>query len=289
MQFSEQVHKLVQLAIEEDLGGGDLTSELSVPDSLFAHAKIEARQGLCCCGLAVVPIILDEIDAEVDLQLEAQDGCVLEAGAAIARLSGRARSLLAAERTILNFMQRLSGVATYTNAFVRQVPEMLVLDTRKTTPGWRELEKYAVRTGGGTNHRMHLSDLIMVKDNHIDAFLSQEEGVGRSQGLGALLQRVQKDKPAGMQVEVEVRDQQELRLALDAEVDFVMLDNMSDPEIKEALEIVEAHPASPRVEVSGGITVERACALFALGVRCVSVGALTHQATSVDIAMSISI
>jgi len=268
----------VALALEEDLAFGDITASLTVPETHSSRAEIVAKQRLVMCGEEILPTILQEGHWGISCKVRAQDGAWLEPGAVIAELSGLTRELLAAERTILNFLQRLCGVATYTREFCAVEPELLVLDTRKTMPGWRVLDKYAVRTGGGKNHRFCLGDMILVKNNHIDA---------HPEGIRGALADIAERKPLYMPWEVEVRDMQELQVALEYKPTIIMLDNFSDENIGEAVSLVRKQSERPLIEVSGGITRTRLASIRAAGADAVSVGALTTQAQNVDISMRI--
>jgi nicotinate-nucleotide pyrophosphorylase (carboxylating) len=278
MKGANLVRKLVDLALEEDLAFGDITANLTVPEEHRSVARIIARQRLVMCGVDLLPIIIGEGRWGIKCEIEVEDGAVVEDGGVIARFSGLTRELLSAERTVLNFLQRLCGVATYTRDLVSVEPRLIVLDTRKTIPGWRVLDKYAVRVGGGRNHRFGLGDMVLVKNNHIDA---HPEGI-----RGALL-AVVKGKPLYMPWEVEVRDLLELKIALEFKPNIIMLDNFSDLLINEALEVVRSEKERPLIEVSGGVTRERLGVIYQSGADAVSVGALTTQAPNVDISMRI--
>lgn len=279
MDSNHLVRKLISLALEEDLALGDSTASLTVPEGHTSTARIIARQGLVVCGGKVIAAVIEEGRWQLGCALKVQDGEWLEAGTTIAELHGPTRQLLAAERTLLNFLQRLSGVATYTREFCAHAAGLLVLDTRKTMPGWRFLDKYAVRVGGGRNHRFCLGDMILVKNNHIDVHPG---------GMRAALTDIAEKKPPYMPWEVEVRNLEELSTALEFKPTIVMLDNFSDELLKEAVGRIRAVPQPPLVEASGGITRERLAAIKASGVDAVSVGALTTQAPNVDISMRIA-
>lgn len=279
MLESPLVCRLIDLALQEDLALGDITSELTIPLTHRSKACVLARRKLVVCGLGLIPLILQRLKSKTECTLSSADGQWAKEGEILAVLEGPTRELLAAERTILNFLQHLSAVATRTKETVARAGEITILDTRKTTPGWRVLEKYAVRTGGGKNHRFSLGDMILVKNNHIDA---------QGGDMAKTLSRIQKERPSYMPVEVEVRSLAELKTALTFTPDVVMLDNMDDPMIRQALKIVSALSRPPLVEVSGGISPERLTRLEKLGVRYVSMGSLTSQAGAVDISMRIS-
>lgn len=278
MNGANLIRKLVDLTLEEDLAFGDITASLTVPEEHTSEARIIARERLVMCGYEVMRVVLQEGKWALSCKECAEDGEWLEAGAVIAELSGRTRALLAAERTILNFLQRLCGVATYTREFCATQPGLVVLDTRKTMPGWRVLDKYAVRVGGARNHRFCLGDMILVKNNHIDA---------HPDGMRGALRDIAANKPLYMPWEVEVRNIEELRIALEYKPTIVMLDNFSDEGIAQAVSIVKALPERPLVEVSGGIRRERLATIYATGADAVSVGALTTRAPNVDISMRI--
>jgi nicotinate-nucleotide pyrophosphorylase (carboxylating) len=272
------VRRLVRLALDEDLAGDDVTSEIAIEDGIACRAEVVARQGLVVCGLPIIAEIFDEHGASsAAVELLAEEGAEAVENAVLARIRADARTLLALERTILNFMQRLCGVATYTRAFVSAAAPVAVLDTRKTMPGWRVLDKYAARVGGARNHRANLSEMMLIKNNHID--------VGG--GVKAVLARAAK-RPSSLPLEVEVRSLQELEEALAASPQMVMLDNMKDGDISKALAEIKRRAPAAQIEVSGGITARRCAALAALGVTLVSSGALTTQAPNADISMRIS-
>lgn len=278
MKGSKLIRKLVALALEEDLAFGDITASLTVPEAHHSRAVIIARQRLVLCGSEVVGMILQEGHWSIESSFKASDGDVLEDGATIAELRGLTRDLLAAERTILNFLQRMSGVATFTREYCQVEPSLMILDTRKTIPGWRMLDKYAVRVGGGKNHRLCLGDMILVKNNHIDA---------HPNGMRGALAHIAENKPLYMPWEVEVRDLKELAVALEFRPNIIMLDNFSDDGIREAVSIMKAQGEAPMIEVSGGVTRGRLRAIREAGADAVSVGALTTQAPNVDISMRI--
>jgi nicotinate-nucleotide pyrophosphorylase (carboxylating) len=278
MKGANLIRKLVDLALEEDLAFGDITASLTVPEDHTSAARIIARQALVMCGCDVLPVIIQEGRWSIELALKVEDGQLLSPDSVIADLKGLTRELLAAERTILNFLQRLCGVATYTRDFCSIEPGLVVLDTRKTLPGWRVLDKYAVRVGGGRNHRFCLGDMVLVKNNHIDA---------HAQGMRGALRDIAANKPVYMPWEVEVRNIDELRIALEYKPTIIMLDNFTDTAIVDAVQIVRTASEPPMIEVSGGITRERLAAIRLAGADAVSVGALTTQAPNVDISMRI--
>ena len=279
MRGSPLVRKLIGLALEEDLALGDVTAELAISPEHRSSARVVARQKLVVCGLEVVRMIVEEGRFGLDIREKAQDGVFVEPDTVLVELEGATRGILGAERTILNFLQRLSGVATHTREFVAGVSGLRVLDTRKTMPGWRVLDKYAVTVGGGCNHRLSLGDMILVKNNHIDA---------HSHGIRGVLERVAAQKPLYMPWEVEVRNLEELKVALEFNPTIIMLDNFSDEAIAQAMAVVKVNRKPPLIEVSGGVQRARIEKLSQLGVDAVSAGFLTTQAPNVDISMRIN-
>lgn len=280
MHGSKLIRKLIALALEEDLSFGDITTSLTVPEGHRSRARVIARQAMVMCGVEVLGLIVAEGHWGINVKTLVADGDQLSDGTVIAELEGLTSELLAAERTILNFLQRLCGIATFTRDFRQIEPGLVVLDTRKTMPGWRVLDKYAVRVGGGKNHRFCLGDMVLVKNNHIDAHPG---------GMRGALESVAQGKPLYMPWEVEVRNLEELAVALEFRPSIVMLDNFSDELTREAVALVRQHREPPMIEVSGGVTRERLKAIFAAGADAVSVGALTTQAPNVDISMRIAV
>lgn len=279
MEITPAVRKLITLALEEDLALGDITANLAVPAGRVSTARVVARQRLVVCGLPIVHAVAEMGGWSIKCDIRHREGQIVENETLLIELEGSTRALLAAERTILNFLQRLCGVATFARDVCATAPGLTILDTRKTMPGWRYLDKYAVRTGGGKNHRFSLGDMVLVKNNHIDA---------HPKGIHGALGDVVAGKPPYMTWEVEVRDLEELRIAQDFSPDIIMLDNFSDDLIRQAVEVVKARTPRPLLEVSGGVTKERLATLATLGVDAVSIGALTTRAPNVDISMRIS-
>lgn len=274
---SPDLRARIRAALREDLGSaGDVTSQAVFPAAHESRARIVAKAPGTVAGLPLVVAVFAEVDVRVRVALRAVDGERVEPGTLVATLEGPTVSLLSGERTALNFLQRLSGVATLTSGFVEAAAgRIAVCDTRKTTPLWRALEKYAVACGGGVNHRMGLYDMVMLKDTHAD-------GAG---GLAIALSRVQALRP-GLKVAAEARTMDEVRAALAANVDLLMLDNMSGEQLREAI----AHVAGRvPVEITGGVTLATIGGLASLGVARVSVGALTHSAPAMDFSMKIDL
>lgn len=279
MEISPLTRKLVALALDEDDVHHDVTAALAVPPSHRSVARIVARERLVVCGLDIVGCIIEQSGFSLTAVELATEGAEASADAVLAEISGPTRELLAVERTILNFLQRLCGVATHTREFVEKADGLVVLDTRKTMPGWRALDKHATAVGGARNHRMSLGDMVLVKNNHIDA---------NPGGIRAALEGVVAGKPENMAWEVEVRSLDELRVALEFRPTFVMLDNFSDVGIGEAMAVITACKSRPMIEASGGVRAERLSVLKGLGVDAVSSGFLTTHAPNVDISMRLS-
>jgi nicotinate-nucleotide pyrophosphorylase (carboxylating) len=266
---------LVIRALEEDLEGGDLTTEATVDPSTRARARGAARTDLVVCGGDVFSLVFQELDPEVVVRTLVADGVRARSGDVLWEVRGSARSLLMAERTALNFVQRLSGIATLTRAYVDAVPvgtALRIVDTRKTTPLLRRLERYAVRVGGGHNHRDTLGSAVLIKDNHIVA----------AGGVTRAVKSARAHAPHTSRIEVEVETLSMLDEALAAGADIVLLDNFAPDDIASA---VARAKGKALVEVSGGITLERIPELARAGVDIVSVGALTHSAKAADIGL----
>ncbi len=281
MELPAEVHELIRLALTEDIGPGDVTVRYFVPAEAWARAVILAKEPGVLAGVALAEAVFRTVDPDIAVVVKKLDGERLERRDVVLELSGPAGSILTAERTALNFLQRLSGIATQTAAYVKAVAGTgaRILDTRKTTPGWRWLEKAAVRAGGGTNHRTGLYDMAMVKDNH----LPKAGGLtGLQAGIGAL----QAGHP-GMKVELEADTVEQVRdfLTLSG-VSFILLDNMSLEEMREC--VVLAEGTGVKLEASGGITLERLPAIAATGVDFISSGALTHSVKALDLSLDLS-
>ncbi|HVS34366.1 MAG TPA: carboxylating nicotinate-nucleotide diphosphorylase [Gemmataceae bacterium] len=274
--------RLIDLALDEDLGAaGDLTSQAVVPPDLPGRAAVIARSAGVIAGVPAAEQTFAIIDPHLAFQTRIPDGSIVTPGAVIAVISGGMRSILAGERTALNFVQRLSGVATQTAKYVQAVAGLRcqVLDTRKTTPGWRLLEKYAVRCGGGSNHRMGLGDGVLVKDNHLAAV-----GGGRN-AVTAAVKLAREKYDARFPLEIEVDDLDEFDAALAARPDIVLLDNMKPDQLREAVRRRDAVARGVLLEASGGVTLATLQAIAEAGVDRVSIGALTHSAVALDIAL----
>jgi nicotinate-nucleotide pyrophosphorylase (carboxylating) len=273
---------LVNLALSEDLGtAGDVTSEAIIPENQEGRGVFVARAVGVLAGLPAAGIVLAAISPRLTFQPLVEDGTTVRPGDRLAIASGPLRALLAAERTALNFLQRLSGVATRTRQFVAAVSgtRAQILDTRKTTPGWRLLEKYAVRCGGGHNHRIGLYDGILIKDNHLAALGGRPKTISRA--VAAARARLGNTMP----LEVEVDNLDQLEEALACRPDMVLLDNMGPDLLREAVRCRDQAGPGVLLEASGGVTLETVAAIAAAGVDRISVGGLTHSAVALDIAL----
>ena len=270
--------RIIDWAIEEDLAWGDLTTQSILPPNVSGSAVVTAKARGVLAGVEIAAAVFERIDAKLDVEVQTTDGIWVDSGVTLLRVEGRAASILAAERVALNFLQHLSGIATMTALFVEEVAgtKAKVIDTRKTTPGLRVLEKYAVRVAGGFNHRFNLSDGILIKDNHIDALRSLGGGVEQAV-MGA-----KTNAPHGARVQVEVATVEQAIEVASAGADALLLDNMS---VEEMAEAVQAVGDGIIVEASGGMTLGRVRAVAETGVDLISVGALTHSAPALDISL----
>ena len=271
------IQHLIEIALKEDIGSGDITTDNLVGPDLDGKGVITVKEPIVIAGLDVARQVFEHLDHKVIFKAGYKDGDVIKDGGIVAEVEGKLQILLTGERTALNFLQRLSGIATCVRSYVDELANQSVrlVDTRKTAPGWRVLEKYAVRMGGAHNHRMGLYDGILIKDNHIAA----------CGGIIKAVVIIQANVSHLVKIEVEVSDLSQVKDAMDAGADVIMLDNMNIKEIKEAVAFIDGKAA---VEVSGGITKKGLKTLADTGVDIISVGALTHSARCVDISMSIS-
>jgi len=272
---------LIELALQEDLSRGDITSEATVPAGRTATAVMLAKQDGVISGIETARAVFSRIDPAVEFTPLVSDGERVTTGTELARISGNARSILAAERTALNLIQRLSGVATITARYAERVAGTgaTVIDTRKTAPGMRYLEKAAVRHGGGSNHRFDLGDAVLIKDNHLAA-------IGGQHPIRDAVLAAKKRAPHTSKVEVEVVDLAGVQEALDAGADIIMLDNMGLDEMRRAVALVGGRAL---LEASGGITLETIREVATTGVDLISAGALTHSAPSLDISLDFAL
>lgn len=269
------VSETVRLALREDVGNGDLTAQL-VPEEQTARAQIITRENAVLCGTAWVDEVFKQLDARIRVEWRFADGARIGKNDVLCTLEGPARPMLTGERTALNFLQALSGTATVTRTYVDAVAGTgcRILDTRKTIPGLRLAQKYAVRCGGGTNHRVGLFDAILVKENHIAAAGSIEAAV-----------RTARSTARQVMIEVEVENLDQLREALDCGVDRVLLDNFSNDQLREAVRITRAHPRRAELEASGNVSLDTLRAVAETGVDFISIGALTKHVRAVDLSM----
>jgi nicotinate-nucleotide pyrophosphorylase (carboxylating) len=266
------VDRLIDLGLEEDLGPGDVTTQALIPPELQGEAHIRAKQTLVVAGLSVAARVFGKLDREIIFSPEVTEGQEVTAGQVLARLTGSVAAILTGERLALNFLQHLSGIATFTRNLAAEVAGSgaLLVDTRKTTPGWRVLEKYAVRLGGGHNHRFGLYDGMLIKNNHLTAVGSITAAIRQTQARAHHL----------LKIEVEVTDLAGLAEALEAGADLILLDNMDDATLKQAVELARGRVW---LEASGSMTKERLPRVAAIGVNFISMGALTHSAPAVDL------
>ncbi len=282
----EDYISLIHLAKEEDLGCGDVTSEATIPEDQKGQAQICFRQPGIICGLPVAQAILTEYHPQLTLESNCTDGQSIDAGQNTGTISGPLRHMLSAERVVLNFLQHLSGIATQTEKYVEQTKgsKTQICDTRKTIPGWRQLEKYAVRCGGGTNHRMGLYDAGLIKDNHIAA-LNKETW---SEGLAEAVNRLYDNHPDLKFIEAEVDNLDQLSQILNFKhIHIILLDNMNNEQIAKAVAMRNEMNPNILLEASGGITLNRIKEISAIGVDRISIGALTHHIESLDIGLDL--
>ena len=269
----------ISSALREDLGAGDITTQFFVPEKLQALGKIVVRERAVVAGTEVAAEVFRRVDPNLSIEILQPDGTALSGGETIMQVRGAAGSILTAERVALNFLQHLCGIATLTRQFVEAIGKSRakILDTRKTTPGLRGLEKAAVLAGGGANHRHTLSDMVLVKDNHLRA--------AESAGIASIIQRLRKERP-GIRIEVEADRLDQVRTFLDVEgIDIILLDNMEPTEMREA---VATGKGKVKFEASGGINLKNVRRIAASGVDYISVGALTHSARGIDLSLELT-
>ena len=270
--LSPHVERLIDLALEEDLGPGDVTTQALIPPDLQGEAHIRAKETLMVAGLPLAARVFQRLEPSLKFEPQVSEGEEVAPGTVLAILTGPVAPILTGERVALNFLQHLSGIATFTRKMVAALQgyPVAIADTRKTTPGWRALEKYAVRLGGGHNHRFGLYDAVLIKNNHLTAVGS----------IAAAIQKAREQIPHTMQIEVEVTDLAGLEEALAAGADIVMLDNMDEAAMAHAVELAKGRAV---LEASGSMTRERLPRVAATGVNFISMGKLTHSAPAVDI------
>lgn len=275
-----EVNELISLALVEDLGpiNKDVTSDSTIPPEEVAVAHMVAREACRLAGVDVAAEVFRKVNPELECEVRVPDGSAVDKGAVVLVIKGSAQSILTAERTALNFIQRMSGVATVTARYVETAgnPDVMLLDTRKTTPGHRAFEKYAVLCGGGTNHRIGLYDAVLIKDNHLASW-KKKHGTG----VGECVAAARKKYP-GLKIEVEVDTIEQLREALTTKPDWVLLDNMPPAVLRECVALCKG---ICKTEASGGINLDTIYDIAQTGVDAISVGALTHSAPSIDLAL----
>lgn len=280
MDFSTEDLQLIDLALREDVGSGDITSEYFVDEKDQASARIIAKERAIVAGCEVAGEVFRRVDPSLQVELMQKDGIAVTGGTTVLEVRGRARSILTAERVALNFLQRLSGIASLTHQFVEAAGPQgaKILDTRKTTPGLRKFEKAAVKAGGGTNHRFGLFDMVLVKDNHLHA----RNGLAQ---LNAAIDRVRKQRP-GVKIEVEADNLDQVRALLEVPgVEVILLDNMRGSQMREAVAIGKG---KVKFEASGGVNLRNVRQIATTGVDFVSIGALTHSARAIDFSLELT-
>jgi len=272
------VEQLIAMALSEDVGTGDITTETTIPEDKTAFGRFIAKEDMVICGLDVAQKVFHTVDESIEFCTNAKDGDFIKKGDVIATVTGNARSVLTGERTALNLMQRMTGIATRTSDAVKAVEgtNALIADTRKTTPALRVLEKYAVRMAGGTNHRFNLSDGILIKDNHIAV----------SGGIKNAVANARKNAPHTLKIEVEVETKEQLLEALEAKADIIMLDNMTNEQMAECVKIIDGRAL---VEASGNMGDKDLSEVAKTGVDIISIGALTHTVRAADISLKFTI
>ena len=279
---SQEIERAVSAALTEDIGSGDVTSLATVPATANFTVVMRAREPMVVAGLAFAETAFRSLSSRVRIKRLTRDGLSLKAGAALLQITGPARAILSAERVALNFVQRLSGVATLTAQYVAAIKgtRARILDTRKTTPGWRRFEKYAVACGGGRNHRVGLFDMVLIKDNHLAALRD-----AKPNEVVAAVSRAREKFPR-LKIEVEADTLQQVKQAVDAGADVILLDNMSLATLRRAVKLVGGRA---KTEASGGVNLKTVRAISQTGVDFISVGALTHSARAVDIGLDFEI
>jgi nicotinate-nucleotide pyrophosphorylase (carboxylating) len=276
----KQLNKIIDVALAEDISHGDITSEALIPPDLSGKSSLLVKEKGVLAGIEVAGRVFRRVDPHLEVEVLIKDGTVIKSGDIAGKISGSVISILKAERTALNFLQRLSGIASLTAQYVAKTKgtDARIYDTRKTTPGLRQLEKYAVRTGGGQNHRRHLGESILIKDNHISAL--------RATGMNIrdIVAKARQNAKSGVTIEVEVTNAKEAQEAMQAGADIIMLDNMG---IDETGQVVKIAVGRVKIEASGGITLANVRQIAMTGVDMISVGALTHSYKALDISLEL--
>jgi nicotinate-nucleotide pyrophosphorylase (carboxylating) len=275
------IREIVKAAIEEDIAFGDLTTNALISPDMSAKAQIMAKEAMVVAGMTVAQEVFHQIDDTLTVKCHQHDGAWVKTNTRILTITGKAQALLQAERVALNFMQRLSGISTITRQFCRAVAKnsVKIADTRKTTPGLRTLEKWAVRLGGGYNHRFSLHDGILIKDNHLMVLAAHKISLSQACRLARQL------SPHGLRISIEVETMEQVREALQGKADVILLDNMSPSKIQQAVDIIKGKAL---IEVSGGITMNNIRDMAKAGVDIISIGALTHSAPAMDLSLDIT-
>ena len=273
----DRIKPVIDYALNEDIGSGDITTNSLIPVNLQAKATMVAKSSGIIAGISVAEYIFRTLDPHIHWKTFICDGDRISKGELILEISGSYRALLTGERLALNFMQRMSGIATMTNNCVRELEDYgaKILDTRKTVPGLRLLDKYAVLMGGGTNHRIGLYDMVLIKDNHIKI----------AGGITAAVAQIKKNLAENVKIEVEVTNFEEVKEALNAGVDIIMLDNMTTRNMRESIKLIDGRA---KIEASGNMTISRLKEVASTGVDYISIGAITHSVTAFDISMNIA-
>ena len=286
MKFPQEVNRLIEMALREDIGKRDITTELCIPKGVRCRGKMIFREKAVAAGLGLLPYIFKKLDHRVKVRILAKEGSTVGKNRLVATLVGPARSILTGERTVLNFVTHLSGVATLTRSYVEKVKpyRAQILATRKTTPGLRFLEKSALRAGGGDDHRMGLYDQILVKENHLEI---RSKAIGRREDLKSWTKALKKKTSRGIKIEVEAQSLSVLRQLLASPVDIILLDNLPIPQIHQAVLLRNQRRKRPLLGVSGGVTLKTVRAVAKTGVERISVGRLTHSAPAINISIDI--
>ncbi|MDD4465477.1 MAG: carboxylating nicotinate-nucleotide diphosphorylase [Dehalococcoidales bacterium] len=277
----EEIKRFIHRALDEDMAGNDITTSLVIPDDLMMEALVQAREDGVLAGVDICRQVFLAINEELEIDVYFQDGNRIKSGDTVARICGRARDILRAERTALNILGWMSGIATLTSQFVERVKGTgaVICDTRKTKPTLRMFEKYAVKAGGGRNHRMNLADGVLIKDNHLNALRAS------GKNLGEIVAIARKNAPEAIKVEAEVTSFNEALQVADSGADIILLDNMLPDEMEKA---VRAIGRRVKFEASGGITLENVAEAAATGVDYISIGALTHSAKNMDFSLEVA-
>ena len=279
--ITPETEALIDRALAEDTQGGDVTTDALIPSDLTGEARLVAEEDGVLSGLEAALAVFRRVDPGVEIHADLAEGAVLEPGMAIGSVSGPVASILTAERTALNFVRRLSGIATETSKYVREVAgyDVRILDTRKTTPGLRNLEKQAVAAGGGANHRRGLGDGVLIKDNHIEALR------GQGMSLGETVGKARANAPHSLKIEVEIEDPNDVEEAISAGADILLLDNMSTTDMSSAVKLAGGRVL---IEASGRVSLGNVREVASTGVDLISVGALTHSSRALDIGLELT-